>query len=76
MYITLPPDLEVAECSMNVKQFGDALYEGKISSVTFDIRHLSGKLISVIRDKMKTYSLIEETSSMYETEYLKFERKK
>ena len=49
--------------------------ENKIPAVSFDIRTLSAKLISVIRDTMKSYPDIVETSSMYETEYLKFERK-
>lgn len=76
MDIAMPIDYEVADCERLVCDCANALIDKKIPSVSFDIRSLSAKLISVIRDKMKTYSLIEETSSMYETEYLKFERKK
>ena len=54
----------------------ESLRENKVPEVTFDIRHLSAKQISIIRDSIKRYDDIEETSSMYETEYLKIERKK
>ena len=75
MDILMPIDYHKAECEQFVCSCADALMEDKIPAVSFDIRTLSAKLISVIRDTMKTYHNIEETSSMYETEYLKFERK-
>ena len=75
MDILMPIDYEKWECEQFVCNCADALMEDKIPAVSFDIRTLSAKLISVIRDTMKMYHDIEETSSMYETEYLKFERK-
>ena len=53
-----------------------ALVENKIPKLSINISSLSAKLISVIRDTMKRYDSIVETSSMYETEILTFERKK
>lgn len=76
MDILIPVDYKKAECEDFVCTCANALMDNKIPSVSFDIRTLSAKLISVIRDTMKMYPDIKETSSMYETEYLKFERKK
>ena len=75
MDIAMPIDYRKSECKDFVCTCANALMENKIPAVSFDIRTLSAKLISVIRDTMKTYPDIVETSSMYETEYLKFERK-
>lgn len=75
MDIAMPIDYQKSECEDFVCTCANALMEDKIPAVSFDIRTLSAKLISVIRDTMKTYPDIVETSSMYETEYLKFERK-
>lgn len=75
MDIAMPIDYRKSECEDFVCTCANALMENKIPTVSFDIRTLSAKLISVIRDTMKTYPDIAETSSMYETEYLKFERK-
>ena len=75
MDILMPIDHDVAECRRVVRYCAESLIDGKVPSVSFDIRYLSGKLISVIRDTMKMFKDIYETSSMYETEYLKFERK-
>ena len=75
MDVLMPIDYRKAECEEFVCNCADALMDNKIPAVSFDIRTLSAKLISVIRETMKAYPEIEETSSMYETEYLKFERK-
>ena len=75
MDIAMPIDYRKSECKDFVCTCANALMENKIPAVSFDIRTLSAKLISVIRDTMKSYPDIVETSSMYETEYLKFERK-
>lgn len=75
MDIAVPIDHDVADCRTVVRYCAESLIDGKVPSVSFDIRYLSGKLISVIRDTMKMFTNICETSSMYETEYLKFERK-
>lgn len=75
MDIAMPIDYQKSECENFVCTCANALMENKIPAVSFDIRTLSAKLISVIRDTMKTYPDIVEASSMYETEYLKFERK-
>ena len=76
MDIAMPIDYNKAECEEIVCACANSLMDNKVPAVSFDIRTLSAKLISVIRDTMKTYPEIEESSSMYETEYLKFERKK
>ena len=75
MDIAMPINYEVADCERLVRDCANALIDEKIPSVSFDIRSLPGKLISVIRDTMKMFKNVHETSSMYETEYLKFERK-
>jgi hypothetical protein len=76
MDIAMPIDYQKSECEDFVCTCANALMENKIPAVSFDIRTLSAKLISVIRDTMKRYDCIVETSSMYETEILTFERKK
>lgn len=76
MYVTTPIDMEKYQMETVIVSCAESLRDGKVPDVIFDIRYLSGKQISIIRDIMKKYDGIEETSSMYETEYLKFERKK
>ena len=64
------------ECVRLANDCAIALIEKKIPKISINISSLSAKLISVIRDTMKRYDCIVETSSMYETEILTFERKK
>jgi hypothetical protein len=64
------------ECVRLAHDCAIALVENKISKLSINISSLSAKHISIIRDTMKKHDCIVETSSMYETEILTFERKK
>ena len=74
--IVCPPYDDVHECERLTTYCVEALRDNKISQVSINIKNLSAKHISIIRDTMKRYDCIVETSSMYETEILTFERKK
>lgn len=63
------------ECVRLAHDCAIALVENKIPKLSINISSLSAKHISIIRDTMKKYDCVE-TSSMYETEILTFERKK
>lgn len=71
-----PPFKYSFECERLAHDCAEALVEKKVPKLSINISYLSAKLISVIRDTMKRYDCIVETSSMYETEILTFERKK
>lgn len=70
MYTEIPIDME-KYLETVIVSCAESLRDEKVPEVVFDIRYLSGKQISIIRDIMKKYDSIEETSSM-----LKLERKK
>ena len=74
--IVWPPYDDTYECERLATYCAEALRDNKIPQVSIDIKRLSGKLISIIRDTMKKFDCVVETSSMYETEILTFERKK
>ena len=71
-----PPYDDAYECEQLSHYCAEALRDNKIPQVSINIKNLSAKHISIIRDTMKKYDCVVETSSMYETEILTFERKK
>ena len=73
--IVFPSYDETSECERLATYCAEALRDNKISQVSINIKNLSAKHISIIRVTMKKYDCVE-TSSMYETEILTFERKK
>ena len=74
MYVSTPIDMDKEMIESVIVACAESLRDGKVPEVVFDIRYLSGKQISIIRDIMNKYDDIKETSSMYETENITFER--
>lgn len=55
----------ISECAMNPY----------LNILTFDISDASPQMIHAVREKMKEYPEFRETSGLYETQHLIFERK-